>query len=152
IMLFTPLVWDTNLATAIAIGGIRYFSLVSILPAFHLMLEFFDTRKYATKAAELATTAVQVVVLLLAILTRNSSAPVVGALAIGCAAAILMNRGERGAAGRIVRKATYMAIVGVAFIGVLMLSVSKDYLSAGRFTETVWHRIFVSLGYNPAWP
>lgn len=34
----------------------------------------------------------------------------------------------------------------------LALSVSRDYLGAGRFTETIWHRIFVSLGINPEWP
>src|SRR5262245_53341024 len=44
VMIFTPLVWNPFYALNMTIGGIRYFSLVAILPAFHLLLECADAR------------------------------------------------------------------------------------------------------------
>jgi hypothetical protein len=39
VLLFTRLVWDSNYSPQIAVGGIRYFSLVAILPAVHLLVD-----------------------------------------------------------------------------------------------------------------
>jgi hypothetical protein len=154
IMLFTPLVWQPAYSLNMTIGGIRYFSLVAILPAFHLLLECADSRGSGSRmtGGTFGAMSVQVVVLVLAILVRNSAAPIVAAVGAGCFLVAWLARREPGATTRTLRKATYMTIVGTAFVGLLMLSVSKDYLRNGRFTETVWHRIFVSLGLNPAWP
>jgi hypothetical protein len=154
IMLFTPLVWQPTYSLNMTIGGIRYFSLVAILPAFHLLLECADSRGSGSRmtGGTFGAMSVQVVVLVLAILVRNSAAPIVAAVGAGCFLVAWLARREPGATTRTLRKATYMTIVGTAFVGLLMLSVSKDYLRNGRFTETVWHRIFVSLGLNPAWP
>jgi hypothetical protein len=154
VMLFTPLVWQPAYSLNMTIGGIRYFSLVAILPAFHLLLECADSRGSGSRmtGGTFGAMSVQVVVLVLAILVRNSAAPIVAAVGAGCFLVAWLARREPGATTRTLRKATYMTIVGTAFVGLLMLSVSKDYLRNGRFTETVWHRIFVSLGLNPAWP
>jgi hypothetical protein len=154
VMLFTPLVWQPAYSLNMTISGIRYFSLVAILPAFHLLLECADSRGSGSRmtGGTFGAMSVQVVVLVLAILVRNSAAPIVAAVGAGCFLVAWLARREPGATTRTLRKATYMTIVGTAFVGLLMLSVSKDYLRNGRFTETVWHRIFVSLGLNPAWP
>jgi hypothetical protein len=101
---------------------------------------------------DIALIAVQIVILVLAILVRNSAAPMVAALAVGCLMVVWQNHRVPGATKLILQKVTCMVVVAVAFVGVLMLSASKDYLHSGRFTETVWHRIFVSLGLHPAWP
>src|SRR5580700_8957912 len=42
VMLFTSLVWDPLLQFGIAVGGVRYFSLVSVLPLFHILLTLVD--------------------------------------------------------------------------------------------------------------
>ena len=154
VMLLTPLVWNPPYALNMTIGGIRYFSLVAILPAFHLLLECANARGPDSRITRgtFAAMSVQVVVLVLAILVRNSGAAVIAAVAVGCLLVAWNARREPGAAMRTLRKATYMTIVGAAFVGLLTLSASKDYLRNGRFTETVWHRIFVSLGLHPAWP
>ena len=154
IMLFTPLVWQPAYSLNMTIGGIRYFSLVAILPAYHLLLECADSRGSGSRmtGGTLGAMSVQVVVLVLAILVRNSAAPIAAAVGAGCFLVAWLARREPGATMRTLRKATYMTIVGAAFVGLLMLSVSKDYLRNGRFTETVWHRIFASLGLHPAWP
>ena len=154
VMLFTPLGWNQPVALNIGIGGIRYFSLVAILPAFHLLLECADTQTPGPRmtGGAFAAMSVQVVVLVLAILVRNSGAPIIVAVGVGCLLVAWNARREPGATTRTLRKVTYIIIVGAAFVGLLMLSVSKDYLRNGRFTETVWHRIFLGLHMNPAWP
>jgi hypothetical protein len=153
IMLFTTLVWGVW-HIAIPIGGIRYFSLVAILPAFHLMLECAGTRGLSGKinVRHLVPLAMQVVIFLLAILVRNSAAPLIAAVATGCLLYAWRLRRNRVALNRLLTKAGYMVVVGFVFVGVLMMSVSRGYLADGRFTETVWHRIFVSLGLSPTWP
>lgn len=154
VMLFTPLVWSPPYALNMTIGGIRYFSLVAILPAFHLLLECADARGPGSRMTRgtFAAMSVQVVVFVLAILVRNSGAPLMAAIAIGCLLVAWNVRREPGATMRTLRKATYMVIVGAAFIGLLILLVSTDYVKKGRFTETIWHRIFLGLHVNPAWP
>lgn len=42
-LLFSPLAWNPAYVINIPLGGIRYFSLLTALPAFHLMLECIDT-------------------------------------------------------------------------------------------------------------
>jgi hypothetical protein len=154
VMLFTLLVWSPVHADAISIGGIRYFSLVAILPAFHLFFEFIEAPGSESGLSwwKRAPMAAQVVVFVLAILVRNSAATLIGALAVTCLLVAWRHRREFGAAKRVLREAASMTLVAAACVGFLMLSVSKNYLSEGRFTETVWHRIFVSLGINPFWP
>src|SRR5208282_1510521 len=75
LMLCTPLVWDPGIASQIPIGGMRYFSLVAILPAFHLGLELTDGQGQAcgVKGLNVSLLAVQVVLLVLAILVRGSA-------------------------------------------------------------------------------
>jgi hypothetical protein len=154
LMAFTPLVWSEFYSIQIPIGGIRYFSLLAILPAFHLLLDCVEAANVDARwdARVIALAGVQVVALVLAILVRNSAMPMLAALMVGAALAAWFNRGIPGGARRILRISGYFVIIGVAFVSILMLSVSKGYLREGRFTETVWHRIFVSVGLNPAWP
>jgi len=169
IMLFTPLVWNSpdrvpypiggalyipNYPANISIGGIRYFSLVAILPAFHLLLELADTRISAPRTTALGFVAMgaQVVILMLAVLVRNSAAPVIAAIATACLLFVWFHRNEPGAPYRILRRLAYMAVAAAVFVWVLILSVSETYVIEGRFTETLWHRIFVSFGLSPEWP
>jgi hypothetical protein len=153
LMAFTPLVWSEFYSTQIPIGGIRYFSLLAILPAFHLLLDCVEAVNVDARrdARVIALAGAQVVVLVLAILVRNSAMPMLAALTVGAALTAWVNRGIPGGARRILHISGYFVIIGAAFVSILMLSVSKGYLREGRFTETIWHRIFVSVGLNPAW-
>src|SRR5262249_30634259 len=154
VMLFTPLTWNRDYMLNMGIGGIRYFSLVAILPGFHLLLEFADTGRSGSRMAisEFIAIAMQVVVLLLATLVRNSAAPVIAAVAIGGLLFVWKNRRDASIMRRRLLKMAYAATIAAASISILMLSVSRSYLSDGRFTETVWHRIFLSYGVSPEWP
>jgi hypothetical protein len=150
VMLFTPLVWNQSYALNMAIGGIRYFSLAAILPGLHLLLECADTR--ASGLDKFVAMGVQVAVLVLAVLVRNSAAPVIFAVGLGCLIFAWKHRREPGGITPLVPNAIYMMMVAVTLVGLLMLWVPRGHLQAGRFSETVWHRIFVSLGMSPAWP
>lgn len=153
LMLFTPLVWVPAYAANITIGGIRYFSLVALLPAFHLLLECADTRWDAQRASPgFLLIGVQTIILVQAILVRNSAGPAIAAIAAFCLWVLWKNRDNPFVTARALQKAAVMVLVAAGFVGVLMLSMSRDYLRSGRFTETVWHRVFVSLGVSPSWP
>jgi hypothetical protein len=52
VLLFTMVVWDPAYAEQIAVGGIRYFSLVAILPAFHLLFDLLDPPAGETGATQ----------------------------------------------------------------------------------------------------
>lgn len=154
VMLFTPLTTERVHATQIGLAGIRYFAFVSILPAFHLILELFDSRRDDEPLPRWAIvpTALQVMILVLTFLVRNASAPVLGVVAVGAVIAAWNGRRLPGISRRILAKALYMAMHAVVLLGVLMLSFSESYLRDGRFTEVVWHRIFLSLGTSSQWP
>jgi hypothetical protein len=154
LMLFTPLVWASHNAIQIPVGGIRYFSFVSILPAFHLLLEFADKRRsgYLMRLKDFVPLAVQVLVLVLAVLVRNSALPIIAAIGVGALFLAWRDRRKTGGAVGILSKAIHVAVVAAFFVGGLMLLISQDYLSNGRFNGVVWHRVFVSLGLSPHWP
>jgi hypothetical protein len=155
VMLFTPLVWDypANFPANISIGGIRYFSLLAIIPGFHLLLELTAGRRFALNQWQrsLVPTAVQVVLLTLAVLVRASAGSAVVALALVGLFTAWKVRHERGALARLAGQTAYMTVVAGLFIGLLILPISKEYLREGRFTEVVWHRILLSLALNPNW-
>lgn len=151
VMLFMTMVWS-DFARQISIGGIRYFSLIAILPGFHLLLECADTRQGFRGARKFVPMVVQVVILFLAVLVRNEAVTVIAAIVAGCALVAWRHRREPAAAKRVLGKAAYLTLTSALFVGCMMLSVSRSYVSEGRFTETLWHRIFVSLALNPEWP
>lgn len=152
VMLVMPLGWEPISVTQIPIGGFRYFSLLAILPAFHLLLELLDRRQLGSSWGGLLAIAAQVVVFLTAVLVRNNAVVLIAAVALGGLFCAWRLRRERAAVWTVVRKAAFMALVGAAFVGILMTLFSREYLSQGRFTEVVWTRVVVSLGMHPAWP
>ena len=154
VMLFTPLSFVPAYIANFVVGGIRYFSLVGILPAYHLLLECTQTRSWEQlkPGRNLLAMTVQVVILILAILVRNAAFPLIAAIAAAWLIMLLINRRDQFTLARLTNKAAAMVLIAAAFVGILVLCLSKDYLKAGRFSETIWHRVFVSLGVSPEWP
>jgi hypothetical protein len=154
LMLFTPLVWHPDTAVGIPIGGIRYLAVLGILPAFHLAGELADPAAPgpAIGRSRFCLLGVQVVILALAVLTRTSGASLLGAIGVVWAFGLWRNRRDRFCVRRQLRNGAFTAGVGVGFFGVLLLFLPTNYFSEGRVTGVVWHRAFISLGLNPAWP
>ena len=154
LMLCTPLVWDPGIANQIPIGGIRYFSLLAIVPSFHLVLELADGNGQADGARRLHTfvLAVQVILLVLAILVRGSAASAAGPILLVGLVKVWRNRANRFELRSLCRKGTVIATVGAVFAGSLLLALPSRYVRDGLVGTVFWHRVVISLGVNPAWP
>jgi hypothetical protein len=156
LMMCTPLLWDLDIASQIPIGGIRYFSLVAIVPAFHLVLEIADTKEHdlssRTRTLQALLAAMQTVLLVLAVLVRGSAASAAAPILLVGLVIAWRNRGNRYELRLLRQKATVIGVVGLVFVGSLLVSLPSRYVRDGRLTTIVWHRAIISLGLNPAWP
>jgi hypothetical protein len=154
LMLFTPLVWNQWYANQIPVGGIRFFSLVTLLPAFHILLDLLDAPSAQGRARVkgILMLGVQTAILVIAALVRGSAIPLLGTIGLVWLILAWRHRREPGWIQPLVRKALTIGVVGIAVLGVIMVSMPRQYLTDGRFQPQIWHRITLSLGANPYWP
>jgi hypothetical protein len=150
IMLLTPLLFDQQVLDEAPIGGNRFFGMLGVLPALHL---YFDVREepHDTSSPGSRLSAVQVVLLVLTILVRSSSAYLLGLLALGAFERWRSTRKDpmrRRVFWREVRRLAILAVVSLT----IMVGTVYDYLRYGRVFANVWHRAFVSLSIHPDWP
>ncbi len=84
VMLFTSLVWDPQSAIQIPVGGVRYFSLVGVLPLFHILLTLLDPRpsQRETATRDAVLLALQAAIFILTVLVRGSTLPQVAGIAL----------------------------------------------------------------------
>jgi hypothetical protein len=154
LLLFTPAVWEPLVASEVPIGGIRYFCVVGLLPAFYLALELFDATgpRPAIGWWRFCLLAVPVLILVLAVLTRTSNAALLGVIGLIGFCSLWRHRRDRSGRRRQLGNGALIAGVAGGFFAAIVLSLPLNYLSEGRFTGIVWHRAFISLGLNPEWP
>jgi hypothetical protein len=154
VMLFTRLVWEPGWESQIAVGGVRYFSLVGVLPFFHILLTLLDRRpsQRETATRDAVLLALQAAILLLTVLVRGSTLPAVAGIAL--AGMVLAWRHWRNAERlrALFGKLAVMGLVSVASLSAIALAVPRDYLTEGRFGPDIWERVTLGLGANPAWP
>jgi hypothetical protein len=153
VLLFTMLVWDPAYAGQIAVGGIRYFSLVAILPAFHLLFDLLDSA-----AGEAGATTrdnfllgAQTTILLFAVLVRTNAGSLIGAIVLVWLLMAWRSRGDTSRLRMVMRKGAVVALVGIGFVAAVVL-LAPDYAKSGRVSPVFWHRVAISLLINPAWP
>lgn len=154
VMLFTALVWDPSYAVQIAVGGIRYFSLVSVLPIFHILFELLDPRamQRATRRRDVVLLGLQTMILVLTILVRGSALPLIGAIALVWLVLAWIHRRSRGRRRALFGQLAVMGLVSVAMLATIAVTVPRNYSTEGRFGTVIWQRVMQSLGVNPAWP
>jgi hypothetical protein len=153
VLLFTMLVWDPAYAEQIAVGGIRYFSLVAILPAFHLLFDLLDPpagEADPTTRNNLLLGA-QATILLFAVLVRTSAGSLIGAIVLVWLLMAWRSRGNTSRLRMVMRKGAVVALVGIGFAAIVVVS-APGYANSGRFSSVLWHRVVASLSANPAWP
>jgi hypothetical protein len=152
-MLFTSLVWDPSYEVNIPVGGIRYFSLVTVLPIFHILLELLHAHPVQTAPAKRnrVLLGTQTAILVLGILVRGSALPLIGGITLVCL--VLAWRARRDGARRqmLAGNAKVMVLVSVALLAAIALLVPPNYLTEGRFGTVIWQRVTQSLGVSPAW-
>jgi hypothetical protein len=153
IMLFTPLMSAPNFANQFALGGIRFFSLVGILPAIHIFLEIADARdtETAIRWEDMVALGIQVVILVLAILIRNSAGISIVALALTYLAVAWIHRHNSVILRRTLFKGGYVALLSAALVGATLLSL-PNYVRDGRTVSVFWHRVFIGFSLHPDWP
>jgi len=154
LLLFTPVVWAPDVALGLPIGGIHYFAVVGTLPAFHLAAEVVDSSalKLAIGRWRFFRLAVQVVILVLAVLTRTSNASLLGAIGLIWLFILWRNRRDRSRVWRHIGNGAFIAGMAGGFFALIILLLPPNYLGDGRVRGIVWHRVFVGLGLNTAWP
>jgi hypothetical protein len=150
VMLLTPLLSDQEILNEAPIGGNRFFGMLGVLPALHL---YFDIREPPpdTSSGSSRLNGVQVVLLVLTILVRSSSAYLLGLLALGAFERWRATRTDRSQRRTFWREARRLVIIAVVAQTVMVATV-YDYLLYGRVFANVWHRAFVSLSIHPEWP
>jgi hypothetical protein len=149
VMLLTPMVSDQAVLDEAPIGGNRFFGMLGVLPALHL---YFDMREAPfNMSGSSRLSAIQVVLLVLTILARSSSAYLLGLLVLGAFErwhATRTDRGHRQTFWREGRRLLVAAAVSLA----IMVALVPSYLLYGRVFGHVWHRAFISLAIHPEWP
>jgi hypothetical protein len=154
VMLFTSLVWDPLWQSAIAVGGVRYFSLVSVLPLFHILLTLVDPhpaqRETATRDAVLL--ALQAAIFVLTVLVRGSTLPQVAGIALVCVVLAWKHWRKTEWLRALLGKLAVIGLASVASLSVIAAAAPRDYLTEGRFGPAIWERVTQGLGTNPAWP
>jgi hypothetical protein len=125
-----------------------------MLPAFHLAVELVDlpALRLAIGRWRFFPLAVQVVILVLAVLTRTSNTALLGAIGLIWLFSLWRNRRDRSRLWRHIGHGALIAGVAGGFCALIILLLPPNYLTEGRVTGIVWHRVFVGLGLNPAWP
>ena len=150
VMLLTPMVFDQAVLNEAPIGGNRFFGMLGVLPALHL---YFDLRELPAHPLQKRTGAngVQVVLLVLVVLARSSSAYLLGLLLLGAFERWRATRGDPGQRRIFWRELRRLLIVALVSQTILVATV-YDYLLRGRVFGHVWHRAFISLAIHPDWP
>ena len=154
VMLFTSVVWEPRWQIQIAVGGVRYFSLVSMLPLFHILLTLVDPRPPQRKTAMRDTVllALQAAILLLTVLVRGSTLPQVAGIALVCLVLAWQYRRKPDRLRALLGKLAVIGLASFAGWSVIAVAVPRDYLTEGRFGPAIWERVTQGLGTNPAWP
>jgi hypothetical protein len=150
VMLLTPMMFDQEVLDSVPIGGNRYFGMLGVLPALHL---YFDLREGRAEPSPKrpGASVVQVVLLMLVILARSSSAYLLGLIALGVLARLRADWSERSRRLTFLREARRLLVVAVISLAI-MVALVPDFLLRGRAFGHVWHRAFVSLALHPDWP
>jgi hypothetical protein len=141
LMLFTPLVWDPAMRIQISVGGIRYFSVVGLLPLFYILLSLMQL----LPSRATVPLVVQAAILTLVALTRGNAATGFGAIAL---VGLLLARRRSS----VVRQLVTVGVTSVALVMAVALVVSPQWVTTGRFHTIIWTRMTQSLGMNPSLP
>jgi hypothetical protein len=154
VMLFTSLVWDPQWQFGIAVGGLRYFSLVGVLPLFHILLTLVDPRPLQRETAtrDAALLALQTAIFLLTVLVRGSTLPQVAGIALVCMVLAWRRRRKTEQLRALLGRLAVIGLASIAGLSAVAAAVPGEYLTEGRFGPTIWERVTQGLGTNPAWP
>lgn len=131
------------------VGGYRYFSLLAAIPGIHIFLELIDHDKILTRQwiKNSILLFIQLGIFAIAIYVNLAAIYLYGLFAFGIAYVALHNR----TTGQLCKALIVIGVSGAALVAAKDLY-PQVYRQAGRNGDTVWARIFVSMGVSPHWP
>ena len=152
VMMVTPLATNAFNAGQVPVGGYRYFSMLGIIPGMHLFLELVDNNAFRPawikKGASLA--ALQSIMLSISLFINVATIYLAGTVIFGCMIALVRRLGDGRQIRLVVLETLLIAVIFVSVFALLKVIAAQFY--ATGTSDMVWHRIFISLGANPAWP
>jgi hypothetical protein len=152
LMLLTPLATDAFTAGQAPIAGYRYFSILGIIPGMHLFFELIDDRPLVQGRDNRVylLTFLQAGILSIATFINIAAIYLLGVLLLGAAARFTGLIGYRATRKQII---SIIALIGITyFITHALCNVFASNHFKTATSDMIWHRVFVSLGANPAWP
>jgi hypothetical protein len=146
--------WEPRWEPQIAVGGVRYFSLVSVLPLFHILLTLLDPRpaQRETATRDAVLLALQAAIFVLTVLVRGSTLPQVAGIALVCVVLAWKHWRKTERLRALLGRLAVIGLASVVCLSVIAAAVPRDYLTEGRFGPAIWERVTQGLGTNPAWP
>src|SRR5262249_2633907 len=147
--------WDPSYAINVPVGGIRYFSLITTLPLFHILFELLDSHAMQPRAGKRnrVLLGLQTAILVLAILVRGSALSLIGAITLVWVALAWSHRRKAGELRALSGNLAVVGLVSVSVLAAIAVSVPRNYLTEGRFGTVVWSRVTLGIAaVHPAWP
>jgi hypothetical protein len=153
LVLLSPLTSDPEGVDQCPIGGIRYFTVAGILPAFHILFELTDRSRPGANVAirNFVLLGLQILMFAFVVLVRSSVGYLLGPIVLAAMHRIWANWRNPAELGRILGKTGLTVLAGITFVSIIAASV-PDYVKTGRLFGNFWHRTVVGLGRHPDWP
>lgn len=152
VMMVTPLATNVFNAGQAPVGGYRYFSLLGVIPGMHLFLELIDNNAdrpaWIKKTTALAV--LQSIMLSISLFINVATIYLTGTIIFGSMIALVRARGDSRRTRAVVSETLLIAVIFVS-VFILLKVIAGQFYATGT-SELVWHRVFISLGANPAWP
>jgi len=149
----TPVFTDPSIRDQVSIGGNRFFGVLGILPALHILFEFVDSatppsRESRTNWILLGT---QLLIMTLVLLVRSANAYMLVPAICAAIFTVYRSRDNQTERLRLYRKFSNAAILSIVFTSMLIACV-PNYVKSGHIGGLFWHRAFVSFTLHPEWP
>ena len=152
VMMVTPLATNAFNAGQVPVGGYRYFSMLGVIPGMHLFLELVSNNAHRPpwnkKGASLAV--LQSIMLSVSLFINVATIYLAGTIIFGCMIALVRRRGDSRQPRAVVSETLLIAVIFVS-VFILLKVIAGQFYATGT-SDMVWHRVFISLGANPAWP
>jgi hypothetical protein len=134
------------ISVQIPVGGIRYFSVLAIIPGFHLLLEFISGEPLNRPFAQYILLALQAIILSFAMYTVGIAIYILLPITVGLLHSLIF-----GVARNALREAAFVASLGLITYTSMNMNAPASYKESA-LQEVVWHRLFIGLGAHPDWP
>jgi hypothetical protein len=153
VMLLTPFCASLFAVAQNPIGGIRFFSFATFLPALHIFFELIE-RPDATTTNQIADSLAlltQGILLFGALLMRTSGVYLIGLLFLVLVWRLYKERRQRD---QLLALSLKSVVIGaaIAFWSTVILTALPAYAQTGRVLGVFWHRAFAGLYFHPDWP